>query len=78
VRASPARLPRAPLTTSRLISASVGTVVHYGFQNQPAPRTAYLALCLLMGLTGSVFPFMAWFNQRRYKVCPLPSAFAVC
>jgi adiponectin receptor len=51
-----------------LIAASVGTVVYYGFQTDALARDVYLALCLLMGVTGSVFPFMAWFNMRKYKV----------
>jgi adiponectin receptor len=53
-----------------LISASVGTVVYYGFQapGHEWAQGVYLSMCLMMGLTGSVFPFMSWFNMREYKV----------
>ena len=55
--------------TRRLISASIGTIVHYGFQ-QCYPRVghAFLCLCFLTGLAGNIFPFMAWFNQHKYRV----------
>nr|VWO99596.1 Mannitol dehydrogenase [Ganoderma boninense] len=50
-----------------LISASVGTVVYYGFQCRPAERDAFLVLCFFVGLSGSIVPFTNWFNQREYK-----------
>ncbi|KAH9942412.1 putative G-protein coupled receptor [Epithele typhae] len=50
-----------------LISASVGTVVYYGFQCQHTLRDAFLLLCLAIGVSGSIFPFCDWFNQREYK-----------
>ncbi|PIL35811.1 hypothetical protein GSI_01471 [Ganoderma sinense ZZ0214-1] len=50
-----------------LISASVGTVVYYGFQCRPAERDAFLVLCFLVGLSGSIVPFTNWFNERKYK-----------
>ncbi len=53
----------------RLISASVGTLVYYGFQCQTATRDAFLLLCLAIGIAGSILPFTAWFNMREYKVC---------
>jgi len=53
---------------SRLISASVGTVVHYGFQCHPRIGHAFLGLCFVTGLAGNIFPFMAWFNQHEYRV----------
>jgi hypothetical protein len=52
----------------RLISASVGTVVHYGFQCHPNLGKAFLMCCFLTGLAGNVFPFMNWFNQYKYRV----------
>ena len=52
----------------RLISASVGTVVYYGFKCQPTTRDAFLLLCFAIGVSGSIFPFMNWFNMREYKV----------
>lgn len=52
----------------RLISASVGTVVHYGFQCHPSIGHIFLGVCFLTGLAGNIFPFMDWFNKRKYKV----------
>lgn len=52
----------------RLISASVGTVVYYGFQCYPHVGQTFLICCLLTGIAGNVFPFMDWFNRREYKV----------
>ncbi|KAF8893466.1 hemolysin-III related-domain-containing protein [Infundibulicybe gibba] len=50
-----------------LISASVGTVVYYGFQCHPGLGNAFLGLCFLMGVAGNLFPFMEWFNQYEYR-----------
>ncbi|KAI0823694.1 putative G-protein coupled receptor [Trametes gibbosa] len=50
-----------------LISASVGTVVYYGFQCQEPTRNAFLLLCLAIGLSGSILPFTEWFNRREYR-----------
>ncbi|KAF8070107.1 hemolysin-III related-domain-containing protein [Lyophyllum atratum] len=50
-----------------LISASVGTVVHYGFQCHPSLGQVFLSVCFLTGLAGNVFPFMEWFNQHEYR-----------
>lgn len=52
----------------RLISASVGTVVHYGFQCHPRIEQFFLTCCFLTGLAGNVFPFMDWFNEVKYRV----------
>lgn len=52
-----------------LISASVGTVVHYGYQCHPTIGHAFEALCFTMGLLGNTLPFMDWFNQSKYRVC---------
>jgi len=51
-----------------LISASVGTVVHYGFQCHPDTGKMFLVICLLTGLAGNIFPFMDWFNQYEYRI----------
>jgi len=51
-----------------LISASVGTVVYYGFQCDPHIRQFFLLCCLLTGIAGNVFPFMDWFNQYKYRM----------
>ncbi|KAI0675346.1 HlyIII-domain-containing protein [Trametes maxima] len=50
-----------------LISASVGTVVYYGFQCQETMRNTFLLLCLAIGVSGSILPFTDWFNQREYR-----------
>lgn len=51
-----------------LISASVQTVVFYGFRCQDTQLRVYTTLCMLTGLAGSVIPFQGWFNERRNKV----------
>ncbi|KAK7472932.1 inc metabolism membrane protein [Stygiomarasmius scandens] len=50
-----------------LISASVGTVVHYGFQCHPALGNYFLGLCFLTGLAGNICPFTDWFNRAEYR-----------
>jgi len=50
-----------------LISASVGTIVHYGYQCHPGKGQTFLWLCFLTGLAGNIFPFMEWFNERKYR-----------
>ena len=53
----------------RLISASVGTVVYYGFQDcHPDVGNAFLVCCLMTGVAGNAFPFFKWFDQTEYKV----------
>ncbi|OBZ70865.1 Uncharacterized protein C30D11.11 [Grifola frondosa] len=51
-----------------LISASVGTVVYYGFQCYPTACNIFLCLCLAMGVSGSILPFTGWFNQYEYRL----------
>ncbi len=65
------------LSLFRLISASIGTVVYYGFQCNPTTCQIFLGLCLLMGLSGSVLPFTHWFNQYEYRVRTLIYSFEV-
>ena len=57
------------LTSHRLISASVGTVVYYGFQDPQYHylRNGFLTLCFCTGLAGNVFPFMKWFDTYKYR-----------
>ncbi|KAJ8082151.1 inc metabolism membrane protein [Marasmius tenuissimus] len=51
-----------------LISASVGTVVHYAFRDcHPNLHAGFLSLCFATGLAGNIFPFMNWFNQYQYR-----------
>ncbi|TFL04535.1 putative G-protein coupled receptor [Pterulicium gracile] len=55
-----------------LISASVGTVVYYGYQCQPELGRLFLSVCLVMGVLGNILPFMDWFNKyenRGMRVC---------
>lgn len=51
-----------------LISASVGTVVHYGLYCHEIPRALFLSLCVASAVLGTVFPFMSWFNKFEYRV----------
>jgi hypothetical protein len=60
---------------NRLISASVQSVVFYGFNCQTTELRLYTALCMLTGLAGSIVPFMSWFDERRNKVCSLFNRF---
>jgi adiponectin receptor len=53
--------------SDRLISASVGTVVYYGFQCHPNLRNCFLACCFLTGVAGNAFPFLKWFNDPAYR-----------
>jgi len=50
-----------------LISASVGTIVYYGFQCHLPTCYGFLSLCLIMGVVGSILPFMEWFNMPKYR-----------
>ena len=52
----------------RLISASVATVVHYGFHCHPGTSHGFLGLCFATGVAGNIFPFVKWFNQFEYRV----------
>ncbi|EAU91108.1 hypothetical protein CC1G_03276 [Coprinopsis cinerea okayama7 len=52
-----------------LISATVATIVHYGFQDcHPTLSYCFLGLCLLTGVLGNIFPFMKWFNMHEYRL----------
>jgi adiponectin receptor len=50
------------------ISASVGTVVHYGFYCHELSRFFFLSLCAASALLGTVLPFIGWFNRSEYRV----------
>jgi adiponectin receptor len=50
-----------------LISASIGTVVYYGYKCHPEIGYYFLALSFGTGLAGSIFPFMSWFNQVEHR-----------
>ena len=51
-----------------LISASVGTVAHYGLYCHETQRVLFLSLCAASAVLGSVFPFMDWFNKFEFRV----------
>jgi len=51
-----------------LISASVGTVVHYGLYCHEIPRVLFLSLCVASAVLGTIFPFMNWFNKFEYRL----------
>ncbi|KAF9527364.1 hemolysin-III related-domain-containing protein [Crepidotus variabilis] len=51
-----------------LISASVATVVHYGFHCHPNTSRAFLGLCFSTGVAGNVLPFMKWFDKFEYRL----------
>ncbi|KAL5524033.1 hypothetical protein ACEPAG_8206 [Sanghuangporus baumii] len=51
-----------------LISASVGTVVYYGFSCHSQAALVYLSLCVITGIAGSIFPFMRWFNDPKFRI----------
>lgn len=50
-----------------LISASIGTIVYYGFKCHPIIGNIFLGLSLATGLAGNIFPFMTWFNEYEYR-----------
>jgi adiponectin receptor len=52
----------------RLISTSVATVIHYGFQCNPSARSIFLAMCLINGLAGTIISFWDWFDRNENKV----------
>ncbi|KAF8813961.1 hypothetical protein BYT27DRAFT_7180754 [Phlegmacium glaucopus] len=51
-----------------LISASIGTIVYYGFSCHPSIRNVFLGLSFATGLAGNIFPFMSWFNLPEYRL----------
>jgi len=50
-----------------LISASIGSVVYYGFGCRPTTAAIYLTVTFCLGIAGSILPFMDWFNERKNK-----------
>jgi adiponectin receptor len=51
-----------------LISASVATVVIYGYQCHPQVGHTFMGVCISMAVLGNILPFMEWFNQYKYRV----------
>ncbi|KAJ3556335.1 hypothetical protein NM688_g2086 [Phlebia brevispora] len=53
---------------SWLINASIGSIVFYSFNDvNDSARNYYVTVCAVMAVLGSFFPFMHWFNDRRYR-----------
>ncbi|KAH0827992.1 hemolysin-III related-domain-containing protein [Lanmaoa asiatica] len=61
-----------------LISASIGTIVHYGFQCHPILEKFFLVSCFLIGVAGNVFPFLKWFNDPVYRHVRIVFFVALC
>lgn len=47
---------------------TLGTIVFYGFQQYPASRDFWLAISAVMVTLSTMFPFMGWFNDVKYRV----------
>jgi len=64
------RTPFPSLLTNlnRLISCSVGTVIYYAFQCDTIARNAFLLICLLNGLGGTIVSFWDGFDRSENKV----------
>ncbi|TFY80904.1 hypothetical protein EWM64_g3112 [Hericium alpestre] len=56
-----------------LISASVATIVYYGFSCETTARNIFLCMCVVKGLAAAFLPFSTWFNKPQNK--PLRSSF---
>ncbi|GAA5853051.1 hypothetical protein JCM5353_003148 [Sporobolomyces roseus] len=52
---------------SGLIAASVMAAEYYGFYDQANLATGYMIFSSVIGITGMIVPWSAWFNQREYK-----------
>jgi len=51
-----------------LISASVGSFVHYGLGCHNDARRAFFFLCFASGVAATILPFMKWFNKIEYRI----------
>ncbi|KIJ39469.1 hypothetical protein M422DRAFT_85431, partial [Sphaerobolus stellatus SS14] len=55
-----------------LITASIGSVLYYGFSCRPMIAAIYLSVSFCLGVAASILPFMSWFNDREnkiYRIC---------
>ncbi|GAA5957778.1 hypothetical protein JCM3765_003763 [Sporobolomyces pararoseus] len=52
---------------SSLIAASVMAAEYYGFYHHANLATGYMIFSAIIGVTGMIVPWSAWFNQREYK-----------
>ncbi|GAA6004230.1 hypothetical protein JCM10207_002494 [Rhodosporidiobolus poonsookiae] len=53
---------------SGLIAASVMGAEYYGFYSHPRLATGYMIFSGIVGITGMIVPWQAWFNQREHKM----------
>ncbi|GAA5840914.1 hypothetical protein JCM3766R1_005401 [Sporobolomyces carnicolor] len=52
---------------SSLIAASVMAAEYYGFYHHANLAMGYMIFSSIIGVTGMIVPWSAWFNQREYK-----------
>ncbi|GAA5876655.1 hypothetical protein JCM16303_003616 [Sporobolomyces ruberrimus] len=52
---------------SSLIAASVMAAEYYGFYHEANLATGYMIFSAIVGVTGMIVPWSAWFNLREYK-----------
>lgn len=50
-----------------LITASISTIVHFGFYCDPVSRNRYLMFSCLIGSIGVILPFFRFFDTKRYR-----------
>lgn len=50
-----------------LITASISTIVHFGFYCDPVSRNRYMIFSCLIGSIGVILPFFRFFDTKRYR-----------
>ena len=63
---------RPLLALTLLLDADLLTLLllarrYYGFYEHPRLASAYMLFNLVIGVTGMLVPWQAWFNEREYK-----------
>ncbi|KAG8861741.1 hypothetical protein FRB96_002699 [Tulasnella sp. 330] len=56
------------VTGYRLISASLATLIYYGYGCHPVWLAVYIGLTIGTGIAGTVAPFQTWFDERKNKL----------
>ncbi|KAG8998008.1 hypothetical protein FRB94_010784 [Tulasnella sp. JGI-2019a] len=51
-----------------LISASLATLIYYGYSCHPVWLAVYIGLTICTGIAGTVAPFQTWFDERKNKL----------
>ncbi|KAG8888052.1 hypothetical protein FRB98_008516 [Tulasnella sp. 332] len=51
-----------------LISASLATLIYYGYGCHPVWLAVYIGLTIGTGIAGTVAPFQTWFDERKNKL----------